>query len=262
MEINVLEQYFQAYLDLDHHMVGVQLLESQADYELCQAEERKGRAFYCQLIKKATKSYRVKAALPNFSCDTSARILGLKEYYEEEEGIDGWYDSGLYANRILAEKQHQSVEPVTRPNYGVLVGSLDLIEVNPDLVLLACRPSQAMRLVQAYTYSYGFKKDIKISGQCGICFESTALPLKENDFSLSLLCSGTRFLSQWSDDTMMVSFPFGMIEKILDGLVATAQHVESNCDKAEIIQRLKQLGLNELGNLKESQAYYYKREEI
>ncbi len=261
MEIKVVEQYFQAYLGLDHHMVGVKLLETQVEYDQCQAEERKGRAFYCQLIKKASSSYMTKAALPNFSCDTSARILGLKDYYEEKEGIDGWYQSGLYADEAIAEVQHRSVQPVTRPNYGVLVGSLNLIGLQPDLILLACNPNQAMRLIQAYTYGFGFKKDMKISGQCGICFESTALPLADKDLTISLLCSGTRFLSQWPDHTMMVSFPFNMVDKILEGLGATAQHVEPDQSKDLILDRLEELGLKELGQMKASQAYYYRREE-
>ncbi len=254
-----LEKSYQSYLRTETRLVGVGLFKSAVAYEQSSLKVHKGRAFYCQMIKKATEGRAVKAASEHFSCDTAARILGLRPYYDEEEGIDGWHESGLYADRHIAEKQHDEVRPVDFKTAGVAIGPIGELTVEPDIILIACNPTQAMRLVQGYTYSHGFKTDFKISGQCGVCFESTALPLSQRDFTVSLLCSGTRFMCQWPDDTMMVAFPYEMAQSILDGLGMTAERVESNAVKEEVKENLSKYDLEEKAGLNIDTAYYYRR---
>ena len=258
MNLKIMEQYFQGYLRLHDHMVGVRLLKTPEDYVASRQRTFKGKAFYCQMVSKAVKGRVMKAALGHNSCDTSARILGLKPYYEEQEDIDGWYDSGLYGSMETAVMQKEAVRPVDGTNSGVEVGALSKLSDLPDIVMVACNPYQAMRLTQGYTYAFGFKKDMGFSGQCGVCFESTALPYTKEAFSVSLLCAGTRFMSKWSDDTMMVAFPFSMAQKILDGLAMTANHVEPDKYKHHIEKWLKRHSLEAMTPLEKKKAYFYR----
>jgi len=116
-----------------------------------------------------------------------------------------------------------------------------------------------MRLVQGYTYHFGFKNDFKMSGMCGVCFESTALPITNNEFTVSLLCSGTRFVSGWPEEMMMVSFPYTMADKIVDGLIKTAKKCEPDEYKEMIGNKLSEDNNKTLDiELKKERAYYYK----
>ena len=250
-------QVMEAYLGLDHHMVGIERILTQEAYETLNVEPYKGRAYYCQFIKKATKGACIKAGLEHFSCDTAARVLGLTPYYDETEGIDGWENMGLYETRDIAQLQHETVQPIETGAYGVHISPISRTMSEADVVIIPCNPAQAMRLTQAYTFGYGFKKDIKISGQCGVCFESSALPLRENDLSISMLCSGTRFFCKWPDDTMMVAFPGEMLAKLLIGLAMTAQGVETDHRKHVIHRRLHKIGIRELVTFENRSAYYY-----
>ena len=253
-----LESGYYSYLLLTRRVVGVKLYEDKATFHAIDLPHRKGKASYCQMIKMASAGKVVKAANDNFACDTSARVIGLRPYYEEDEGIQGWEDSGLYASRKEATTLHETVQPVEQTTVGIVTGPLSKLPHAPDIIMMPCTPYQAMRIVQGYTYHYGFKKDIKMSGQCGVCFESTSLPLREQDLSISLLCSGTRFICKWPEDTMMVAFPYAMASTILDGIAKTAQGCEPDTYKHRIMKRLYHHKFKFIEKLDDGKAYFYK----
>lgn len=261
---NELEAGFYSYLQLKRRVVGVKLYTDAEEFNNVDIPLRPGKAFYCQMIKMTSNGKSIKANLGTYACDTAARITGLKDYYEEMEDIEGWNDTGLYANRAVATTMKENVRPVEASVYGVVTSPLATYGASgltePDVLIVACNARQAMRLIQAYTYHHGFKTDIKLSGQCGVCFESTALPLLEKDISVSLLCSGTRHVCKWPDDVMMVSFPFSMADKILDGLGQTAEHCEPDEVKVSIIKRLKLHGINAIKKLTDQAAYFYNQD--
>ncbi|NDL68643.1 DUF169 domain-containing protein [Clostridiales bacterium F-3ap] len=259
MDRKELEGYFRSYLQLDRNVVGVKLYQSKEEFCRLDIKQNKHKNYYCHMVNKASNGKMRKGDLSNFACETSGKLLGLDAFYEEKEGIDGWYDSGLYANRRNARIEHESVVPVKGHNTGVVVGPLKNLPQDPDVVILVCNPYQAMRVVQGYTYHYGFKSDIKMSGMCGVCFESTVVPVNNQEFSVSLLCSGTRFVCKWPDDVLMVSFPFGMAGRIIDGIISTAQACEPNHKKTEIKHRLHHDHLKEKTHLHHNEGYFYRK---
>lgn len=255
-----LEGWLKGYLELDYHIVGVKLHKKQENFNQSSAIQRDNQSFYCYLVKKAAEGSHRKADLSNFACETSAKLLGLDAFYEREEGIDGWLDSGLYENRKLAEQEHEAVFPVEAPFIGVEVGPIHQLSEDPDVVIIVCKPYQSMRLVQGYSFHHGYKKNFQMSGMCGVCFESTVLPLTNNEFSMSLLCSGTRFVSQWPEEMMMVSFPYSMAEKIVEGVIATGQRCESDPYKGKIEDRLNQNHRATPDSLRAKRAYFYSKD--
>jgi uncharacterized protein (DUF169 family) len=253
-----LEGLFNSYLHLDKHVIGVTLFEDQKEFEELNVPSQKSKSFYCQMVKKAVNGKSVKADLSHFACETSAKILGLEPFYEEMEGIQGWLDSGLYASREQATLQYMSQTPVKKKTVGITVQPFSEITQHPDVVIIVCKPYQAMRLLQGYTYHHGYKNNFQLSGMCGVCFESTALPLTNQEITLSLLCSGTRFVCKWPEDLMMVSFPFDRMEKILDGVMLTAEKCEPNAYKVRIRHRLIHHNLPLNPTLNANKAYFYK----
>lgn len=258
IDYRTIEKMFQSYLRMDTHLVAVKIVEREMDYANLEMATYKGKSYYCQMVKKAVGGKTIKASLEHMSCETGSRMLGLEPYFEDQEDIDGWHDANLFENRDLADRQHQFVRPIDSRTSGIIVSPLSKISLRPDLVLVACNAYQAMRLSQAYTYSYGVVKDISLSGHCGVCFESTAKPLTESAFSMSLLCSGTRFVSKWDDNTMMVSFPYDMCDQILTGLTKTANHVEPDDYKKAIKKRLVENDIDAYEYLDNGTAYFYK----
>jgi len=258
MNYQELEAMFHSYLHLEKHIAAVTLYEDVDAFNQLEVQMRKNKCYYCQLVKMAVNGKSWKADLTHFACESSAKILGLETFYEKEEGIQGWLDSGLYADRATAVKQHVSIVPVKKTIVGISVEALSELHHEPDVILIACKPYQAMRLLQGYTFHYGYKNNFQMSGMCGVCFESTALPLAQHEFAMSLLCSGTRFVCKWPEDMMMVSFPFDMMEKILDGIMETAERCEPNVYKERIKHRLIHYNLPLKKSLTANKAYFYR----
>ncbi len=253
-----IEAMLYSYLRLEKRVIGVKLYHDKAEFESLEIRQLSTASYYCQMVKMGVNGKLIKAGPDNFACDTSAKLLGIEPFYEEDEGIRGWFDSGLYADYPAAARQHQTVRPVADMTAGIVVGPLTKLPEDPDVVIIVCKPYQAMRLIQAYTYHEGFKKDFKMSGMCGVCFESTALPLTDQEFTVSLLCSGTRYVCKWPEELMMVSFPFAMAERLLDGLVETADPCEPDNLKHEIVHRLRRHGLSPGNKLHRGKGYFYK----
>lgn len=262
MKLNKKTQLLRSYLRLEHHVVGVKMIEDVSLKSYDSYTTRSGRYSYCQMIDFATKDNVFKVTDEQFGCDTSARMVGVRPYYEEQEDIDGWYDAGFYEDREIATVQKEAVRPVDKKHTGLIVGSLEQIDLDPDVVIVLCNPYQAMRLVQGYTYNYGFNSKFGLSGMCGVCFESTSLPYAKQDISMSLLCAGSRANAGWSDDLMMVSFPLFMMDNILKGIINTANKCEPDNYKKTIIEQLKTYGLDLDGYLDLGKAYFYEDETL
>lgn len=251
------EKLLSCYLRLDVHVAAMKtIIDDKTDENIGVVPDNK--MSYCQMIAKATKGGLYKVEDRDFGCDTSARMLGLRAYYEEQEDIDGWYNNGFYDNREIATQQKESVRPISNRHKGLVFGGLGAFHYEPDVIMVLCNAYQAMRLVQGYTYSFGYKKNYELSGMCGVCFESSALPINKETLNMSLLCSGSRAKAGWSDDLMMLSFPYHMTEKIINGLMQTANKAEPDDYKLEIVSRLKKQGLKPETSLENGMAYFYK----
>ncbi len=71
------EALLNSYLLLDRHVVGVHFYSDPEAFEEADLPLRRGRATYCQMIKKASEGQFFKAWNDTFACDTSARMLLL-----------------------------------------------------------------------------------------------------------------------------------------------------------------------------------------
>lgn len=252
-----ISNYLYSYLLLEHKAVGMKLYSSQEEFDALEVEKNCDKSFYCTEINRAFSGRHVKSDLSNQSCETGSKLLGMEPFYEEEEGIEGWYKPGYYATRELAKLEHDTIRPVDGENVGVLTGPVEKLVVDPDVVMVRVDSYQAMRLIQAYSYYFGFKPDFKMSGMCGTCFEATALPIRNKEFTISMLCSADRHESNWTNTDMLISFPYEMANKITEGLIITAQIFEPNEKKLLIKKSLNEQGLKEVETLEDDKAYFY-----
>lgn len=116
-------------------------------------------------------------------------------------------------------------------------------DMEPDIVIMITSPYTAMRIVQGYTYAYGFAQNIMMSGMGALCSELTVRPWKNQDMNISMLCSNTRFTSGWGDDEVGVAFPHYMLAEILTGVKSTMNEVDPDEKKEKIIERMNKSGV-------------------
>ena len=81
-------------------------------------------------------------------------------------------------------------------------------------------------------------------GNQALCLESTARPYVAKDMNVSMLCIGTRHRAGWKDDEMAIGIPREQISNVIEGLLATLNQMESDCNKKNIEEKLKEKNIS------------------
>ncbi len=232
-------------LHMERRFVGIKLLsKSQMRlYEEADFETVKHKAYYCWLVKKATEGRAFKLTFDQFACETAGWVLGLAPeniFGNHEENIVGWHQCGTYASEKVAKLIYEGIKPLKRSE-GILIGPLHAFseDLKPDVVIIVGNPYTIMRIIQGYSATQGFATEIKLSGMCGICFETTAHPMQTQSLSVSTLCSGTRYFAKWKSEEMSVGIPFACLDALERGVHQTMNPCEPDHRKKRIELHLK-----------------------
>lgn len=225
-------------LHLKRKIVGVTFLFDQEEFDQANAQRLPARMPYCVMVKRAMLGHSLKAVFDDFGCRASARALGIMETDELFSSGRHYRRLGLYRDLVTAKNVRQNMTICQHRACGVMVKPVEQHERAPDVVLLVCTPYQAMRVVQGYTYQFGYHTNFKMAGNQAICSECTAYPFESNSLNVSMLCAGTRFMAGWGDDELAVGLPFHLFTPIVEGLYSTLNATEPDRKKAEIEVRL------------------------
>ena len=249
--------WLEILLDLKRKAVGIRFLFEKSDYEKNDAAERNGTVPYCTAVRSGSEGKSIKLHLGNFACLAAARALGLMENDENSRSGKRHSDMGVYENVLVSRNIAKDMVYCGHSVYGIEIRPLeDYREYNPDIVILVTSPYNAMRVVQAHGYSKGQLKNIKMAGMQAICQECTSYVYERNEINLSMLCSGTRCVAQWSKDELGAGIPFQQIGDVIYGLIQTVNPMENNSDKNLIQEKLKLKG-KDLGFEIEYNKNYY-----
>lgn len=225
-----------AMLDLNRKIVGVKLIKTSQEFEAIDATEISRPMSYCVAVKSATLGHSIKLNKETSDCGGSTRALGLeKPSYEYFNGAEGC-KLGLFKDEVVAMTSASQTANIFSDTFGILVQPIEKYGngLYPDAVLIISHPREMMRVMQGYTYHHGITKNISMSGNQAICAEATAYPLINNTINVSFLCSGTRFLANWSENEVAIGMPFTMFSKVVDGIYHTINAVEMDDRKREI----------------------------
>jgi uncharacterized protein (DUF169 family) len=108
---------------------------------------------------------------------------------------------------------------------GILVGPLQKIPVEPDVVVVYGNAAQLLRVINGYLYDKGGRMTFSASGDAGLCSDTIVLPLSSNAPHLAMPCNGGRILSLPSLTDLACGIPYGQLETILDGIAFTGAKV-------------------------------------
>ena len=121
--------------------------------------------------------HSLKAVLDNFGCRASARALGIIPPDELFSSGRHYNNLGLYQDLAVSKNIQQNMTLCRHQAYGVMVKPLASFSAPPDVVLVVGIPFQAMRIIQAFTYHFGYHTNFRMSGNQALCSECTAHPL-------------------------------------------------------------------------------------
>lgn len=227
-------------LEMKRKIAGIKFLFSREEYEAVDARQVKSKLSYCVMVKLAMSGRAIKATGDDMACMGGARATGLKENVEYNKSGQNGHKLGLYHDMATAKNAIDGMSYCDHHPFGVMVKPLDEFEQDPDVVIIVTNAYNTMRIVQAYSYYYGIKKNYIMTGNQAICSESTAYPYLNNDINVSLLCIGTRHKAGWKDDELAVAFPFNRFNKITDAVMETINIMDNNSKKRVIERKLRE----------------------
>lgn len=252
-----------AIINTKRKIVGVKLIETEEEYNLCSIKPLANPLSYCVAVKSASLGHGIKLNAKTSGCGGSSRVLGLMKpgptYYD---GTDS-FNLGLYRDKKLAKECASQIDVLDRKIYGVVLQPIECFSdaFVPDVVLIICSPRECMRIMQGYSYHFGVAKNICMSGNQGICSELTTYPLINNTVNVSFLCSGTRYLAGWEENEAGAGMTFSMFSKVIDGVYRTINPIEMDERKRSIQRNLQIANINDL-SIEYGKTYYTELEKI
>ncbi|PAB59794.1 DUF169 domain-containing protein [Anaeromicrobium sediminis] len=231
-------------LNLERQIVGIKFIFTEEEFEKINVKQVVHKLSYCNTVRLATKGSSFKSCIDNFFCKASARALGLMDVNNDIVSGRVYHSYGMYNSLGVAKSVQKEVTYIDHKIYGVVVMPLEKFEEKPDIVIMIVNPYQAMRIVQGYSYNFGVTKNIKFTGNQGLCSECTATPYETNDLNVSLLCSNTRLAAKWEDSELGVGMPYHKFESVANGILETLNSSDPNKKKREMIERINKDNLD------------------
>ncbi|MGE5593099.1 MAG: DUF169 domain-containing protein [Betaproteobacteria bacterium] len=210
-------------LRLDTRPVGVKLYRSKEELP------RKPLNFklnVCQLVSMARYQGKVNTGVPEMMvCAMGAACVGLIK--TPEAIATGKAAVGPYVKDAVAGKAFMAntfkLGDAGKKFDGILVGALDNLQVDPDVVVMYANPAQTMRLIHACTYETGEKVAADTVAEAALC-SSIGFAVAKGKPVVGFPCAGDRIFGGTQNSELVFVAPYPLVrDKLLANLELTAQ---------------------------------------
>lgn len=244
MDIKESAKLIQIYLDLDREPVGVKFLHTEEDYNALDMYQREHRVSYCNAVALASTGEPMKVKLSHQACPNGSSALGLMDIPEPMKTGAKRHSLGIYDSVETSKKMFDGMSLNQNKEYGIAVSPLSKAEFEPDVVLVISKSYNIMRIIQGYSYFYGYDNNIKTVGLQAVCHDLTTAPMLNDGLNISFLCPGTRLVANWDEDELGVGISFNKWYSTVQGVINTTNPFARNDKKDSIIKKLDEAGMD------------------
>ncbi len=206
---------FRRLLALKGRPVGVKLCRSEA--ELAPGKVPQEKLTLCQLVKGAANAgWLLACPAEMMGCFTAQMILGFREPSEKDvkHHARQFTDDVEVARRMVEAKPKLPVGEFK----GVLVGPLDTFE--PDVVVFIVDASQALGLIEAYTFSRGESLSFLNGVSSAVCSYGVVTAYTTGRPNLSVPCVGAKKYGTFQDHELIFTVPASLLDSLLENALA------------------------------------------
>ncbi len=227
-KFKTLSDEYRSQLNLEGFPAAVKMIEKvemldDIHYKGKPVNISKKKLLVCQLISQARFYGRVIAGMDiNLNmCRLGGDAMGF-----EVTDYTHVYAGTYFASEEAARKMIADMPKFKRGQYhAMLVGPLDRIPVEPDVVVIYGNVAQMLRIINGYLYNTGNRLTSSASGDAGLCSDTVAIPMITGKPHLAIPCNGGRLMSLPNQTEMACGIPFKEIEHILEGMRFTGKNV-------------------------------------
>ncbi|MGQ9759592.1 MAG: DUF169 domain-containing protein [Candidatus Methanomethylicaceae archaeon] len=212
------------YIKPKSKIVGIKFFSSRSEADLLVRSPRRPRKrlTICQIINTARLyGWTWTVFSEDAECILGSAVIGLKEVDESYRSGEIFMKLGYVTDKNAAKKFADAVPKIKERKEGFIVGPLESLEVEPDLVIIYGNGAQIMRVINGAVYATNERLNFGAMGDIGICGDGIAEAYNTQKPQLVVACYGERRFGHTADDEIAMVIPFRYIEKVVEGIEKT-----------------------------------------
>lgn len=152
---------------------------------------------------------------------TSGTVYACAAAGRPEFALFGNDDTGRFESPEIAKRamtDMMAIQPPTTQAVFIYARDFDDIEVEPDVVVLAVRPVELTRIIQAYQFQTGKRVTASMGGLRVVNSDLMVRPYLTQEMNISTYCLGARLIGQFEADRLGIGMPFGQFQEMIQGM--------------------------------------------
>ena len=152
---------------------------------------------------------------------TSGTVYACTAAGRPEFALFGNDDTGRFESPEIAKRamtDMMAIQPPTTQAVFIYAKDFDDIEVEPDVVVLAVRPVELTRIIQAYQFQTGKRVTASMGGLRVVNSDLMVRPYLTQEMNISTYCLGARLIGQFEADRLGIGMPFGQFQEMIQGM--------------------------------------------
>jgi Uncharacterized protein conserved in archaea len=175
---------------------------------------------HCEMVQKAAQGAMFYATSEEQLCKGGATAIGLMETPEKIKTGEFYQSLGRFKSIGSAKRTMEEIPKIDPMMKAIIYAPLENIKFDPDVVVVICKPVQAMILAQAMVYTRGGRVEASFSGIQSVCADAVAGPFTQNTANFTLGCSGSRKFADIKDEEVIVGMNGENIGCVVTALVS------------------------------------------
>jgi len=174
---------------------------------------------FCTFWRIAEEKTFYASAAKHFNCPIGAMVLGFEMPKEVQEQLSGLVKKMCECS-YLSEDEPAHIPTIKEKKAGVVYGPLKDFPVEPQLILMWLKPSQAMiynEVLGCCKWSESMQSMALGRPACAVI----PTTLDSSPFGMSLGCTGMRTFTEVSDDHILATLNCKEIDSFLTNLATT-----------------------------------------
>jgi uncharacterized protein (DUF169 family) len=173
---------------------------------------------HCEMVQKASQGEMFYSTNEEQMCKGGAAAIGLMEAPEAIKSGEFYQSLGRFSSLGSAKRTMEEIPKIDPMMKAIIYAPLEDIEFDPDVIVIICKPAQAMKLAQAMIYTRGGRVEASFSGIQSICADAVAGPFTKNTANITLGCSGSRQYADIKEEEVIVGMNGENIGCIINAL--------------------------------------------
>jgi uncharacterized protein (DUF169 family) len=176
--------------------------------------------YYCAAVGLAMGGQTILLLADDHGCQRGAYMLGVKEAPAAvTNGVP--YAKSHMVGSARADKRliDQAPKLSVGSTAAILLTPLDGTPVDPDVVLFAATPHQALQLLNATNFETGTEISLRFQILTSFCAYGTVLPFQSGQPEATIPQEQARKRSGFTNEEMLVGLPAEMLPRVAEVIV-------------------------------------------